>query len=172
MKKLKIVMAVLLLAVTVNAGIIFNNFNKTEAKAYEVLGWDLVDHSKHLDWDGTTNYMDAWLKGCAEWNKVKKVIRPDSWLWIEDLTISDYYEESDILGITYPAGQIKFNAFWFDNMVEEARQKTVMHELGHALGLAHNTTCQFSVMVQGCRRQTLLHKEDRDTFLWLYNNVY
>lgn len=52
-------------------------FNTTSA--YYLLGWDLVDNGKHLDWDGGTKYLDDWYDSVQVWEDYKPgVIRKDS----------------------------------------------------------------------------------------------
>ena len=73
------------------------------------------------------------------WNNSKSgVIRKDSWNTINDVTISDYYEVSSTAGVTAKAGTIKFNTYQMDNYTTSKKRNVCAHELGHALGLAHN----------------------------------
>lgn len=73
------------------------------------------------------------------WNNYKSgVIRKDSWNTINDVTISDYYEVSSTAGVTAKAGTIKFNTYQMDNYTTSKKRNVCAHELGHALGLAHN----------------------------------
>lgn len=56
---------------------------------------------------------------------------------LQDVFISDYVEASNTLGVTSSKGTIKLNEYNFRNMTKDQRTKTVTHEFGHALGLAH-----------------------------------
>lgn len=53
-------------------------------------------------------------------------------------TISDYNEVSSTAGVTSSAGTIKFNTYQMDNFTSAQKRNVCTHELGHALGLAHN----------------------------------
>lgn len=135
------------------------------ASAYKLLTWNLVDSGKHLDWDGSTAYMTEWNKSIGVWEDYKPgVIRPDSTWVIEDVKISDYEEESSTMAVTSGAGTIKFNDYHFKGMTADQRQKTMMHELGHALGLDENNGVSNSIMCQGKRAQTYLIQDDKNGY--------
>ena len=77
-----------------------------------------------MDWKGSTSYQTQFNSAVSTWNNYKSgVIRKDAWNTINDVTISDYNEVSSTAGVTSSAGTIK---------------NVCTHELGHALGLAHN----------------------------------
>lgn len=142
---------------------LFTMFNT--ASAYKLLTWNLVDSGKHLDWDGSTNYMTEWNKSIKVWEDYKPgVIRPDSAWVIEDVKISDYYEESNTMAVTSSAGTIKFNKYHFASMSAGERQKTMTHELGHALGLDENNSVPNSIMCQGKRSQTYIIQDDKNGY--------
>lgn len=157
-------MSVLLVVIT-----LFTMFNT--ASAYKLLTWNLVDSGKHLDWDGTTAYMTEWEKSIGVWEDYKPgVIRSDSVLVIEDVKISDYYEESNTMAVTSSAGTIKFNSYNFNSMSAGERQKTMTHELGHALGLDENNSVPNSIMCQGRRSQTYIIQDDKNGYDAAYKN--
>ena len=151
-------MSVLLVMITIFA--VFNT-----ASAYKLLSWNLVDRGKHLDWDGTTSYMTEWKKSVGVWEAYKPgIIRPDSVRVIEDVKISDYYEQSNTMAVTSSAGTMKFNKYHFKNMSAGERQKTITHELGHALGLDENNSVPNSIMCQGKRSQTYIVQDDKNGY--------
>lgn len=145
---------------------------KTNLQAYQLLNWNLVDSGKHLDWGGSTKYASSWDISVQKWNEVHNIIRRDTWRYIKDVEISDYYENDGIMGFCASNGKIKFNDYYFAEMTAGERQKTVMHEIGHALGLDDNNTVEKSVMRQGRRSQTELYRDDKDGFDWLYKYKY
>lgn len=173
MKKFKVLVTIfLVLAVMLNVGFIMFNANVDEANAYILNSWDLVDSGKHLDWDSNSSYIDTWLLSVNVWNGIHNIIRPDSWKWVQDVYVSDYYAEDDVVAYTSSWNKIKFNTFFFNSMNSAERQKTQMHEIGHALGLDENNNVVGSIMRQGIREQTTLLLDDVDGFHYLYNNVY
>ncbi|SQC54416.1 Uncharacterised protein [Listeria newyorkensis] len=113
---------------------------KAEA-ATKLLTWDLVDSGKHLDWGGSTKYQSNFNKGVSVWNAYKKgVIRKDVWNTIEDVTLSDYSKKDTTAAMTSPSGTIKYNKYNMDTLTTNEKNNVSIHELGHALRLAHNGT--------------------------------
>lgn len=140
--------------------------------AYNLLSWNLVDGGKHMDWKGSSKYMDEWNASVGVWEDYKPgVIRKDGFWTINDVTISDYTEESSTMAYTSSSGKICFNDYHFESMTAGQRQKTIMHEIGHALGLDHNYDST-SIMSQGKRTQTTLNDDDKAGYDYLYNYVY
>lgn len=135
-----------------------------------LLGWDLVDDGKHLDWDSNTKYLSSVQSGVDLWEGHRSgVIRPDSIFVIQDVFISDYYEVSSTMGYTSSNGTIKFNDYNFANMTSSQRIKTATHELGHALGLDH-TYGTNDIMRQGKLSITSLSSTDKASYDEAYNN--
>lgn len=135
-----------------------------------LLGWDLVDDGKHLDWDSNTKYLSSVQSGVDLWEGHRSgVIRPDSIFVIQDVFISDYYEVSSTMGYTSSNGTIKFNDYHFANMTSSQRIKTATHELGHALGLDH-TYGTNDIMRQGKLSITSLSSTDKASYDEAYNN--
>ncbi|MDR3186521.1 MAG: matrixin family metalloprotease [Christensenellaceae bacterium] len=146
--------------VTLVCGVVVTaRFNKVEA--YSLLSWDLVDSGKHMDWDGSCSYMTEWYESVKVWNSYKPgVIRVDTIWIVQDVKIKDYREVSSTLAKTLSTGKIEFNTYNFDNMTTEQRQKTMMHEIGHGLGLGH-VSDGVSIMRQGVISQTWLSADDK-----------
>ena len=132
-------------------------------------GWDLVDGSKKVDYSGGTKYAGL-PDAIYAWNKLGKVIIQKDTIWtINDLTIRDYTQANTTLGYTDSAGNIGFNTFMMDTMTSLQRRKTMMHELGHALGLDHRDTVFISVMRQGIIEMSDIGPVDQDTYYCLWN---
>lgn len=130
----KFLMALLCLCLFLSISVI-----PASAATTAILDWYLVDSGKHLDWKGSTSYQTQFNSAVSTWNNYKSgVIRKDAWNTINDVTISDYYEVSSTAGVTSSAGTIKFNTYQMDNFTSAQKQNVCTHELGHALGLAHN----------------------------------
>jgi hypothetical protein len=147
----------------------------TSTKAYALWGYDLVDSGKHLDWDGSCSYMNEWYESVGTWNAHKPgVIRVDTLWIIQDVNISDvYYADNGWMARTYAGvlGKIEFNKFYFQDMSFAERQKTMMHEIGHALGLEH-VSDSTSIMQQGKKAQTTLSDDDKAGYDYLYTYIY
>jgi hypothetical protein len=154
--------------IAIAAGFVFNTVS-----AYNVLSWDLVDGGKHMDWKGSSKYLDEWNTSVGVWEDYKSgVIRKDTFWTINDVTISDYSEETTVMAYTSSSGKMCFNDYHFETMSSGQRQKTIMHEIGHALGLDHNNSDITSIMCQGKRSQTTLNDDDKAGYDYLYDNVY
>ena len=105
-----------------------------------LLNWDLVDSGKHLDWGGSTQYISQFKTAVDIWNSYKSgVIREDSISVLKDVTIGDCYEpDSSACATTYRyLGKIEFNTARMSGYFERSQIHVALHELGHALGLAH-----------------------------------
>lgn len=124
-------------------------------RSIQVNSWSLVDIGKHCDWDCDSKYSSMVTKATSAWNNYigEEVFRPDAWNRIQDVKIKDVSTDptgKGALAVTYAnnlevnglnASSIQFFEDTMDSLQSDLqRQKVVMHELGHALGLAHNRT--------------------------------
>ncbi|MBO4809563.1 MAG: matrixin family metalloprotease [Lachnospiraceae bacterium] len=141
---------------------------RVHASNVAIMSWSLLDSGKHLDWDGTSEYLSYFQSGVDTWNDYKPgVIRQDSWNTIEDVAISDYYEQNSVSGYTDKAGMICFNKYNMSRYSSAEKQHTCTHELGHALGLAHN---QFGdIMYAELTYHTVLSENDKASYDASYN---
>ena len=131
--------------------------------------WKLMDSGNHLDWDGSTIYQASFDSAVSVWNSYKPgVIREDSLFTGEDVYISDVYEVSDMCGATYPFGELVLNTFNMGSLTYEKRLNVCIHELGHALGLDHNTSTD--VMYDYVTSITSLSDNDKASFDYSYNH--
>lgn len=136
-----------------------------------VAKWDLVDLGGHCDWDGTTKYMSLFNKAVNTWNSYMGVdrFRPDAWNRVQDVKISDKdysTEYPDTTAETSPYGKMVFYTTPMDKLESDLqRQKVIMHELGHALGLADHFSCWGNIMSQGpCAYGTSLSLDDKISY--------
>ncbi|MFA6866997.1 MAG: matrixin family metalloprotease [Clostridia bacterium] len=164
-----------ILATVLLCSVVFMGFSlaNNQAEAYELLSWDLIDNGGHLDYDYSTKYSSTLGASINVWNAHKSgVIRPDSWKIIQDVFVSDYDDSSSDAAVAYcsSGGKIKLNDHYYVSMSAGERQKTMMHELGHALGLDENNSVTGSIMKQGIRSQTTLIQDDKDGYDASYLN--
>lgn len=177
MKKSKLFIPILMIAIIFNVAFLFLfNCNRNEAKAYVLNQYDLVDSGKHMDWTGSTTYSEAWSAGVQTWNNEHNVIRQDTWKTVIDVTICDYNSSTGTYGgyvaYCYPSQKtINFNSYYMENLSTVQRQNVMTHELGHALGIDHNTDSN-SIMYPYVSTVTSLSQDDINAYTWLYNNHY
>ncbi|MBE5935210.1 MAG: matrixin family metalloprotease [Lachnospiraceae bacterium] len=137
----------------------------------KVLNWDLVDSGKHLDWDGSTKYMKQFKSAVNVWNGYKKgVIRKDSLFRIQDVAISDCFEVSSTAGVTGSNGVIRFNKYIMDRLSYNGQKNVCIHELGHALGLDHNTSRD--IMYMYATNRVALSYNDKISYNYAYKYRY
>lgn len=139
------------------------------ARSIEHNSWNLVDSGEHCDWDSSSQYTSMVRKAADAWNDYigAEVFRDDAWNIVQDVKIKDLETDptgegafartysSDILNNGTYANSIYFYTNEMSALQSNLqRQKVVMHELGHALGLGHNRTAGSSnklgnIMQQG-----------------------
>lgn len=140
----------------------------TSAFAAVYLGTgDNVDSGGHLDWDYDTQYYSQAKWGMNLWNAYKSgVIREDSLSVIEDLFITDinsatagYYGYRDRAN-----AKIYFNIYSMEKLDADEKKSVAAHELGHALGLGHNTENINALMTGEHYFPTSLHDDDKESY--------
>ena len=111
-----------------------------------MLSFNSVPYSRVLRWDGTTQYMSEWNYAVARWNELNLISIIKGSSLNRNVQIGDYYDSSSNRVIAYYSWRpllvdlIRFNTFEFQSMTTSQRYKTMMHELGHALGLDEMNT--------------------------------
>lgn len=142
---------------------IFTNATSAFA-ASAIQTWHLVDSGKHLDWDGSTIYQDNFDFGVDVWEDYKSgIIREDTIWIIEDVEVLDRDENATWAGRVSPTiDTLEFNIFQMDDLSEEERNMVAIHELGHALGLDHNTSSD--IMFASVTTQNTLSSNDKASY--------
>ncbi|WP_047981747.1 matrixin family metalloprotease [Ornithinibacillus contaminans] len=133
----------------------------------------MTDRSKHsvdngeIRWGtyhGSTKWTSARNTGITQWDNEGIInIAGDTTSTVEDLSFTDYSASDGVLGSWQKytgADRIRFNNNYFNNMSACERNKTALHELGHALNLDHNNVAG-SVMKSGYICQNFLGAHDK-----------
>ncbi|MBR5545236.1 MAG: RICIN domain-containing protein [Clostridia bacterium] len=121
-------------------------------RSIQLNNWDLVDIGGHCDWECSSKYSAMIVKATDAWNNYigDEVFRPDAWNLVQDVKLKDADTDptgKGYLACTFPkslthgtnASSICFYEDAMSSLESDLqRQKTVMHELGHALGLDEN----------------------------------
>jgi len=136
----------------------------------KIQSWDLVDSGKHLDYDGNSKYMDKIETGVAKWNNYKGgVIRKDNLFNTRDLYVEDKpSERSGVVASTYSTGAIYISESEMNNLGDLQQLNVTIHELGHALGLDHNT--KVDIMYKNVTYITDISVNDKASYDAAYNN--
>ncbi|MFZ3382317.1 MAG: matrixin family metalloprotease [Candidatus Methanoperedens sp.] len=134
-------------------------------------GFSAVDEME-IRYGGSTMYTTAQSHSIDTWNALGKVnIAPDTIYTYEDLTYSDYYDpgsgfDGRYIPNSYGSDDLKFNQYKMNRFTSDGKKKTALHELGHALGLAHSYAP--NVMYEISEQYTQLGQHDKDDYNYLY----
>ena len=156
-------MIALLIVPAITVSLFFSKSINAEAASVELLTWDLVDSNKRLHWAGDSAYLTSFTSGVKVWNDYKPgVIWKANDTTDTDVTISDYYEVSSTAGVTTSYHRMKFNTYRMEGFNSTQRKNVAMHELGHALGLAHNL--EGDVMYSYVSTKVTLSENDKASY--------
>ncbi|MCK9235261.1 MAG: hypothetical protein WC225_00160 [Acholeplasmataceae bacterium] len=91
-----------------------------------------------IDWRSNSIYTSEIEYAFEQWNNVSRINFFEV-EWGQDLLITDYTEYGGTALAYYNTvtNTIKLNTAYFIDMSLEERYKTIMHEIGHAIGLDH-----------------------------------
>jgi hypothetical protein len=116
------------------------------------LGDDSIDGSQ-IRWEDYTKWDSARVNAITDWNNVGCItMAADTWTSITDLEFRDFDDSNtSTTGYWQPrvgADRIYMNDYWMNLNTTAQKNHNMLHEVGHAVGLAHNTRSD-SVMKQG-----------------------
>ncbi|HEV2757214.1 MAG TPA: hypothetical protein VG318_15720 [Actinomycetota bacterium] len=105
---------------------------------------DTSTNPGEIRFEDNTGYDDARIWSIDRWNAVGKiVIAPDAWNTVADLEFQTDSSDTGLCGKYIPyatiADDIKYYKPSWDNYSTGKRRACALHELGHALSLAHNS---------------------------------
>lgn len=161
MKKIRTKLCMLTIAVIISFAVLPKV--SFAALSISLQPWSLIDSGLHMDWGGSTAYLSYFKKGVTTWNNYKSgVIRKDTSSIIKDVTLSDVYMVNQTNATTYSNGTIKFNQYCMDSLSAARKQNVATHELGHTLGLGHNT--KDDVMYYQDTTRTSLSTNDKASY--------
>lgn len=153
---------------TLGLGVLLLVLSSAPAFAH-FLGYSAVD-AMEIRWGGSTQYSTARDYAHTTWNALGKVnIAPDTATTYEDLTYSDI-DRTDLIFTGrytyYSVGSdtLQFNIAYMG--ADDYAKNTALHELGHALGLAHSSSG--NVMYSSNTSQTDLGDHDMADYATLY----
>lgn len=161
-------------------------------RSIKINNWNLVDINKHCDWASSVNgtkYASMIATATEAWNNSRfpDVFRKDDWIKIKDVeikTLATDPQGKGAYGCTYSkdykegpnndTSKAKTIELYLDKLEilesDLQRQKIITHELGHALGLAHNNEAEGSIMTQGSLPYGIsFSRDDIESFEASYN---
>ena len=177
----------IILFVFLLSGIVFTSYAATRWYSYHVNIYWCVDSGKHLDWSGSTAYLQYWNTGVNTWNNYRSgVIRKDTIFTVNDVTISDVNDLANgvvaVTKTTYPEGGgkgtaiIEFSTTKMNNLTSMQKNIVCTHEIGHTLGLSENNDNGTNVImynnINTNTSNNVLHSEDKFNYDYMYNNKY
>ncbi len=145
----------------------------TRASDYSIesMDYNLVDGGKHLDYRIKSRYTYFIKRAANVWNKEIPIIRKDTYRTINDVTFLDRKMIADnIVGETRPDGTITFSTSYMNMLSYPERLNVCIHEIGHALGLAHREDEMDSVMYPFVEMNIRLTKGDKANLRFAYNH--
>lgn len=137
--------------------------NCTSTDGISIQTWNLVGSGKFCTWEANSSkYKDYVELGTYEWNAYRSTFRKygGSWTTIH-LSVSDVNKPNvDWGGETSALGYMRLNDAFMKS--ETIKLVIPMHELGHALGLAHNRSTD--VMYANNNSVVTLSKNDKASY--------
>lgn len=130
--------------------------------------WNLTEKGRiTMIYDNDSIYAALLEKAAKQYNAVEPVFLFTDSIDKADIIIFDYKKGkkagTEEYGITYSDGKIGFNTYKLDKADDDTKLSLCLHELGHAIGLAHNKE-KDSVM--GTRKNVTKLSENDKHRIW------
>jgi len=104
-----------------------------------ICSWDLVDSSKHLDYEAASAYSNYCNSAKNTWNGYKAgVVRKSTASDNTDVVVQNGINMgAGIIASTNSNGYIYINSTTFDSLSSNGKTNCLIHEFGHALRMGH-----------------------------------
>lgn len=105
---------------------------------YHLQFWYDSINSNRIKWRSDSIYTSEIEHSFQQWDDESIIIFTEV-TWGQDLFVTDYTDNGSTTIAYYNSitNKIKLNSYHFTDMTTSQRHKTIMHEIGHALGLDH-----------------------------------
>lgn len=148
--------------------IVLETKNVYAAKSY-VQSWRLIYKGK-LGYSCESKYAGKVAEAITVWNNYKNNVIVSS--SAPDVVIRGSGSlGADVNGITYANGVIYLNQTNWSFLTDTERKNLAMHEIGHALGLAHNPSTG-NIMYHATTARTTLSGDDKASYETSYGRSY
>lgn len=145
---------------------IFGGYKSAFAATVSVSSWRIINNGK-MSYNCSNTYKSYVTTAKNKWNgHISGVITESN---SPDLIIRGSSNlGTSIAGVTYSSGAIYFNDLVWAFLAEKEKKNCAIHEMGHALGLAHNNGSKNNVMYKDVTTTVALSANDKASYTTAY----